>query len=559
MRFVDTSAVTVRIQDQIEAADGSLLSADIYLPPGGGKRPVLLTRTPYDNNRAIRPREDGRSAGEAPARRWQRLAANGYVVVAADVRGRGDSDGTFTPFIHEASDGAECVRWAGALDECDGRVGMFGAGYAGWCALAAAIESGGVGALFVQSPFGGASHGMPYENGALRLDWLFWMHLIGGRTLQPVALPRWDRIWRHVPLLELDEALGRADIWWKSWISDPTAALAVATELLERANDLRGPIKLSTGWWDQGLGATRTWWDRLTTNRIDARAELVVGPWDTRGVRHPRADAGGIAWGPEAVLDPDAEMIRWFNEQFSTNPPTGTSVQTFVTGLNEWRHQETWPREGSRLQFWLSSSGSANTRRGNGRLLAGATPPATGTDTFIHDPATPVRWHPNTDSFDAHPCPPLSLDTAHITVRDDALIYRSEPVTEDLRLIGQARLRIHAQTDRDDADWIALLADLFPGGHRTVVLSHAVVRAATTRGFQPNVPFKYDLTFSDVDHLLLPGHSLEVTIVSSLFPLYARNLGQRGYLSATASSVATHRILHGAGHESALTVQVAKP
>lgn len=559
MRFVDISTVTVRMHEQIVLSDGTCLSADVYFPEGDESLPVLLTLTPYDNNRASRPREDGGFVGEAPARRWQRLAASGYVVVAVDVRGRGDSEGSFQPFVNEPTDGAACVEWARRLPESNGRVGMFGAGYSAWCALAASTESGQVDALFVLSPFGGTPDRMPFATGVLRLDWLFWMHLVGGRTIQPAALPPWAEIWWHLPALELDEALGRADIWWKEWLSGAGAHLATLEATLRRANNSDTPTKLVTGWWDQNLAATCDWWSVLTKGPGDNRLELVVGPWGTRGVRRPTTETGGINWGPGAIVDPDELLLRWFDDQFSANPSTGISVRTFVTGLNEWETREAWPPPGDLTRLYLTSGGGANTRRGNGRLVESDQLSANVEDSFTYDPSNPVRWHPRSDSFDVHPTPPVPLDTTHITSRDDALVYRSAPVEHAMRIVGRPQLCIQAATDADDADWIAVLADVFPGDLRTVALSHGVVRGASSPVFRSGDFVQYELELDDVDHVLLPGHRLELTIVSSLFPLYARNLGTADYVTATEPRTAEHRVRHGVAHESFLTVQVVEP
>ena len=42
----------------------------------------------------------------------QRLAGHGIGYVVADVRGRGDSQGEFTQFVHDASDGIDAIEWA---------------------------------------------------------------------------------------------------------------------------------------------------------------------------------------------------------------------------------------------------------------------------------------------------------------------------------------------------------------------------------------------------------------------------------------------------------------
>ena len=68
--------------------DGVVLKADIYRPKADGKFPVLLTRTPYDK------RGDGDFGLLA--------AAQGYVVVIQDVRGRYTSEGEWYTFKNES-------------------------------------------------------------------------------------------------------------------------------------------------------------------------------------------------------------------------------------------------------------------------------------------------------------------------------------------------------------------------------------------------------------------------------------------------------------------------
>ena len=60
------------------------------------------------------------------------LVDRGYIVVIADVRGTGDSGGTFDLFDPaQASDGATLATWASRLPASDGKVGLFGESYMG--------------------------------------------------------------------------------------------------------------------------------------------------------------------------------------------------------------------------------------------------------------------------------------------------------------------------------------------------------------------------------------------------------------------------------------------
>ena len=69
----------------------------------------MVLRTPY-----------GRS-GERQSARAEAFARRGYAYVLVDVRGRGDSDGSFVPYRNDGPDGADVIDWVAAQDWCDGR------------------------------------------------------------------------------------------------------------------------------------------------------------------------------------------------------------------------------------------------------------------------------------------------------------------------------------------------------------------------------------------------------------------------------------------------------
>ena len=81
---------------RVPNGDGTCCVADIYLPePGCFPATAVITRTMY-----------GRSRHRSEGLGWAR---NGFAYIVADVRGRYDSDGTFTPYHSERDDGAALV------------------------------------------------------------------------------------------------------------------------------------------------------------------------------------------------------------------------------------------------------------------------------------------------------------------------------------------------------------------------------------------------------------------------------------------------------------------
>ena len=64
-----------------------------------------------------------------------------FLVVVQDVRGQGDSQGSFTGFSQEASDTADTLNWLRELPEVNGRIGLYGFSYQGLTQLLAPEDS----------------------------------------------------------------------------------------------------------------------------------------------------------------------------------------------------------------------------------------------------------------------------------------------------------------------------------------------------------------------------------------------------------------------------------
>ncbi len=119
------------LDQPVAMSDGTVLRADVYFPttstnaPASGPFPVLLQQTPYGKAFIA-------YASAIANTNIDYLVDRGYIVVIADVRGTGDSGGTFDLFDPvQSTDGATLARWAAHLPDADGQVGLFGESYMG--------------------------------------------------------------------------------------------------------------------------------------------------------------------------------------------------------------------------------------------------------------------------------------------------------------------------------------------------------------------------------------------------------------------------------------------
>ena len=125
-----TYVVKIEFDQRVKMRDGLELSADVYRPEGKERFPVILSRTPYNKS----------AGGKDALDRVRYFVTRGYVVVVMDVRGRGDSDGKFTPWRDEGPDGYDAIEWCAHQPWSDGKVGTFGGSYLGYNQWMAAVE-----------------------------------------------------------------------------------------------------------------------------------------------------------------------------------------------------------------------------------------------------------------------------------------------------------------------------------------------------------------------------------------------------------------------------------
>lgn len=109
---------------RVTMRDGVRLATDLYVPPRV-PAPVLATRSPY-----------GRATPQLiPI--FTALAQRGYVVIAQDVRGTGDSEpASWDYYMYEPEDGIDFVEWVVTQPWYGGFLGSFGSSYVGqtqWC------------------------------------------------------------------------------------------------------------------------------------------------------------------------------------------------------------------------------------------------------------------------------------------------------------------------------------------------------------------------------------------------------------------------------------------
>jgi len=533
----------LRFNQRIPMRDGITLAADLTYP-GELPAPAVVIRTPYGK------------AGELPAKRAAMFAKAGYVAVLVDVRGRGDSDGTFEPYRNDGPDGYDVIEWAAAQDWCTGAVGTHGASYGGRIQWITALEKppslkAMVCAVAPSDPFVEDPSGMP---GPMHLNWF---RLVDARMPQFRDDLDWMAVYRHRPLATMDEAAGFISDNWREQLRHPTLdEWWEPVRYQHRIAEIDVPVLHISGWYDDEEIGTPLNFSRLTAaGRTNQR--LLMGPWG-HAINTTRT-LGEVDFGPEAIIDLDAYVITFFDEHLKGKAPTSPQppVRMFVMGANEWRDEQQWPPATAPSYVWhLSSGGRANSRYGDGRLVNGPAATDEQPDEWTHDPDRPVPFI--TDASSAQIGGPD--DYAGVESRGDVLVYTSEPLTEPLELIGPVRLHAFVETDAHDTDVMAKLIDVHPNGFAQR-LCDGMTRLRYRDGFDemklptPGEVYEVEVVMWDTSVRIPTGHCIRLEVASSAFPKYDVNLGTGGDQATETTGVIAHnRLWHTADRPSRLLV-----
>jgi uncharacterized protein len=533
-----TYELKIDFNRRVPMRDGTELSADVYRPKGPGRFPVIINRTPYTKT------------GSNILKLAQYFVPHGYVVIAMDVRGRGDSDGKFEPYRNDGQDGYDTIEWCAAQEWSTGKVGTLGGSYNGriqW--LTAVKQPPHLTTMIVlaspSDPFVEWPTGQP-----LPAD-ISWYHFTAGHVLQNMEAVDWKKLYEHLPLITMDEAMGRPNRLWKQEVEH--SKLDSWWEDLRYQNKfdrVHVPVLNISGWYDDEQVGTPLNFMGVTKNGprdVRRSQKLLVGPWPH--AINSSTKLGTLDFGPTAVIDMNAAWLRWYDywlkgiyNGVKNEPP----VRVFIMGENVWRDENEWPMARTQFtKYYLHSNGHANTLSGDGSLST-AVPATEPNDAYDYDPAKPVEFI--TDPSFAQIGGPDDYRT--VEQRADVLVYTSEAIAQDTEVCGPIRVQLSASSSARDTDFMAKLIDVWPNGFAQR-LNDGMVRARFREGMdkpsliEPGRVYTYDLDLWNTCQLYRAGHRIRLEIASSAFPKYDRNLNTGEALGQTTRmQVAQQKIYH---------------
>lgn len=161
------------------------------------------------------------------------FAQHGYVFVAIDLRGRGNSDGVFVPGRNEGRnegrDGYDAIEWVARQKWSDGQVATWGGSWLGFTQWSIAKEMPPH--LKAMAPTAAVHPGIDYpqQGGSFHYYMLRWLTYVAGRSLNSGFFEN-DTLWRNASrdqvasgrsFRDFEDVVGIKGTAFQTWLAHP--------------------------------------------------------------------------------------------------------------------------------------------------------------------------------------------------------------------------------------------------------------------------------------------------------------------------------------------------
>ena len=577
-----------RREVMIPMRDGIKLHTVIFVPKQQQEKlPFLIQRTPYGVMKRVSPEKTDYVKD---------MAADGYIFVYQDIRGRYGSEGQYVMLrfnrsrsnaknIDESSDAYDTIDWLlKNIPNNNGKAGMYGISYDGWTtiiaaadphpALKAVSEQATTADMYVGDDF--------HHNGAFRLsyafDYAFMQEAAKTDTLFPFNIyDNYEWYLKLGPLSTVNNKyfFGKLPSW-NNFAAHPNYdSFWQKQSLPYRLDSPRVAIQHVVGWWDQeDFYGPQKAYEVLEKKDRSNKNFIVFGPWNHGGWANGEGrQLGNISFDSATGKTFRQEIqAKWFAYYLKgIGDGNFAEATTFQTGQNNWKEYTAWPpAEAKNKNIYFHS---------NGKLSF--SPPSsepTAFDSFISDPAKPVPYRARPIEQTYGPGSRwrtwLTEDQRFVHNRPDLLSWETDTLTEDLTVTGKLLAKLFASTTGSDADWVVKLIDVYPAiyekepkmsGYQLMV-ANDVLRGRFRKSLSkpepvaPNTVVPYDIGLHSINHVFKKGHKIMVQVQSTWFPIIDRNpqkyvpnifeAKEEDYQSAT------HKIFHSINYPSHIQLSV---
>ena len=517
------------------------------------------------------------------------FASRGYVVVLQDLRGLYFSEGVFQKY-HEfdAPDGYDTIEWIAGLDYTLPAVGMWGTSYGAHTQADAAKTAPPALAALVLT-MGGLSDAWTHKvrnHGAFELgQQLGWAHSqLAAVTDEPSLRERLEQSspsdwFDDTPFAKGENPLSAAPNFEDYYLEMQNRGdyddyfRGIGRNWREYYEDTPDiPMLHVGGWYDSYAPGTIESFVELSRGR-SSEVRLVMGPWTHAATT--RSYAGDVEFGAAAAIPDFAREfhLRWFDRHLKgredAGPPAdfarsrrgsggaGGALRHGGRRRTPGRGRPPLPRGRVEVGFLLAARGNRADplppprRRKAQRRAAGDDE---GSTAYAYDPEHPVPTIGGAFSgalkrgaYDQRERLFVSLrggsengffasevEGRRTADRPDVLVFETEPLEEDLVVVGPVSAVLQVSSDAPDTDFTAKLVDVYPPSADypdgfDLNITDGILRARyrdsrqAAPPMEPGETYEIEIRFFPTANRFAAGHRIRLEISSSNYPRFDRN------------------------------------
>ncbi len=482
----------------IPMADGTKLAADLYQAEGSSANdqlPVLLEYLPYRKDEGRRNRFG----------LYEYFVKRGYIVARVDIRGTGRSEGTLIPYEYseiEQQDGDAVIDWLSKQDFSNGNIGMFGISWGGFNAIHMAMRRPPALKTIITL----MSTDDIYQDDVHFMDGM--MHVDAYEIGQDLS-----NILPGAPDYVLDEKYFTERFETTPWLlqykkQQRDGKFWDRASLNSDYGRINIPVFAIGGWYDGYRDAVFRMMEHLRSP-----TKVLIGPWN-----HTFPN-----WAdPPPAVEWRADAVRWL-DQWLKGKDTGIldepSLTAFVrdyhppgSGLKQidgfWYSGQGWPLTNAAVQKYFFTPGNHLSPEvgGESSKVKMKYVPSAGVEV-----GGSVMWW-----GDWSPDQRLGDSTS--------LVFETEPLTEDVTILGFPQAHLIVSADANRADWFVRLSDVSPEGPVTLVTgagANGTHRSSSVEpsAIRPGEEFSLDIELHATSWIFRKGHRIRIAVSNALWPM----------------------------------------
>ncbi len=447
-RYIVDENVSIRTRDR------STVSAIVVRPRNGpARQPTALVFTIYAQSGNLT------TAMES--------AANGYVGVVANTRGKRNSSARIEPYEHDGNDAYDVIDWISKQPWSNGKVGMFGGSYDGftqWASMKQRVHP----ALKTIVPSAAIVPGYdsPTENGIWQSFHYAWLpYVTNTKLLDDKTLndgPRWAKLdslyfASGARYRSLDSIDGTPNALFHRALAHPDydAYWQAMTPQGKEFAHINIPVLTTTGYFDGAqIGAMRYFREHLTYNP-KAEHYLLIGPWDHFGAQgRPANVVAGYQIDEAARVDITSVIYGWLDYVMKGGPKPAILADRInyqLSETNTWKHAPSLAAmSNDTLALYLSSVPFGTAYR---------LQPEKGADsTFIERTVDLTNRAKETDNAIHSPLANTEVNTVN------GVTFITAPLSESIAINGAFTGALRVTINQRDVDVGVHLYELLPDG-----------------------------------------------------------------------------------------------